>query len=102
MPQINGMARVNGGTIIKEGKKQFELLGKEHSGHLHNIVCYYFYDGSKKVVISYTDTRHIEVFFYKNKQDLHFYTSRRYSENEVPQNYQSIVDELKDVYNNNF
>lgn len=99
MAIINGMTRVNGGTIAEVNGKQYELLGGAFSSHTHRIVCDYFIDeNGRKVVISYADTDHVEVYFFKNRNDLHFYRSYRYKSDEVPQKYQKKVEELKRLF----
>lgn len=62
------------GNVIKQGNRKIEFVyGISNSGNNEGM----------------------EVYFYRKHTHNHFYTSRRYTENNLPKAYTSIFHELK-------
>lgn len=97
MANINGLATVNGGTLIPFENSTVEMLGPGHSTHLKRIVCAYANEGGVKVEVAYCpETGSVTVYRFKHAKDLQHYWSRSWEIKELIQNkkYANMINYL--------
>ena len=95
---------LNGGIVKNIDGLDVEIL----SHHFHNpkcdILCTYFLDEDyNKVELTYykyikTGNSGYEIYKCKNADDIHFYWSRDFNENNLPKKYQEIAKKLIKIH----
>ena len=94
---VNGCRTVNCGLVKIVQGKEVEILSYEISRHMSNIVCDYFMENGKKVELTYHGNGH-EIYFFKNRQEVHHYRSYNKKFDELPEKYWEKAQKLISIY----
>jgi hypothetical protein len=103
------MKTVNAGKVMGISSNKYdglevEVLSKEISGHVSDILVHYFMENGKKVSIglSYNeagDREIIEEYRFKKESDLQHYWSRAYMNRAgLPKKYEGLADMLSHAH----
>lgn len=110
MRYINGCRVVHGGIIIDTGVPEMPRVEiNSHTFHNPNydIVNYYYYDNELDAKICLTLCRNIhtggyvsEVYFFKSREELHFYRSKVYKVgyDKIPKKYIPLLNKMKEIH----
>jgi hypothetical protein len=104
MSYVNNCRTVNGGVVINLEDLQLEVLSHKFHNPNCNIICYYYFDGSAKIELTYfkdiaTGRDGHEVYFFKGRDGLQHYRSRCYTIDSLPMKYRLLAAELRDKFN---